>query len=62
MLAFTNMLICFNQLIASALSFSNDVFEFEKDFEKIGHCVIVRVIMKICFFYKKYEITYKNVK
>ena len=56
------MLICFNQLIASALSFSNDVFEFEKDFEKIGHCVIVRVIMKICFFYKKYEITYKNVK
>ena len=34
LLAFTSMLICFNQLIASALSFSNDVFEFEKDFEK----------------------------
>ena len=34
LLAFTNMLICFNKLIASSLSFSDDVFEFDKDFEK----------------------------
>ena len=31
----TNMLFCFNQLIASALSFFSVVFKFDEDFEKL---------------------------